>query len=216
MPRHGVTLQGLSTPSGKATVAVAVGVTASGALYLLARNAGGSGKGKAPRAQVLQLTTLAQLQQYAGLRGQLNARLTWLTAARHLTAVCVPNQGAALAAFPSGLCALPQLTQLCLAGSAIAEVPPAIGRLRRLRDLDLSRCRLASVPPELGALRELKYLNLMGNQLEVRREGGLICWQCLSTLWKACSRATAAWEKRCPKSSYPTPAPQPCPAAGAA
>ena len=160
--------QGLAAPSGRAAAAVAVGVTASGAVYLLYRSSsGGRASDKAGRVRATKLTTLAQLQQYAGLRGRLAGGLVWATSARHLLSVCVPNQGAALGAFPEGLCSLPQLRQLNLSGSAIAELPPAVSRLSSLADLDLGRCQLRRLPPEIGALRELKYLNLMGNPLEV-------------------------------------------------
>lgn len=172
--------QGASTAKA-AAAAVALGVTASGCAYLLYRSSGGSSSSSSrehaasdseqQEPQPVKITTLGQLQQYSGLRGRLNAALASVLTPPHVVSAVVPNQGAALPAFPQYLCSLGTLTQVNLSGAAIAELPPQIGALRHLKDLDLGKNQLARLPDEIGQLTALKFLNLMCNQVRVKKRG---------------------------------------------
>ena len=76
------------------------------------------------------------------------------------------HEDAALAAFPEGLGAYPNLRRLSVRGrKAAAVVPPSIAEAKGLRELDLAGTGLTDLPAELAELGALRTLYLTDNGL---------------------------------------------------
>ena len=76
------------------------------------------------------------------------------------------HEDAALASFPEGLGAYPNLRRLSVRGrKAAAAVPPSIAEAKGLRELDLAGTGLTDLPAELAELGALRTLYLTDNGL---------------------------------------------------
>ena len=151
--------QPLSKEEAKLATAAALGVAATGAVFLLSRR--GDRSSAAPE---FEITTLEDLQAYR-TGGLLRDVAAWAITPR-VTAVRVTGHGARIPSLPRGLCNLSLLRELKVSENAIVELPRDISRLTGLEALDVGDNRLRALPDGIGALTRLTSLNAMGTQLD--------------------------------------------------